>query len=408
MPQMNSVLTPLLAITAWFLGLSVLVQVLQELYKFLTSSKSRAFEHALADFAGPFVVGRLQQDARLTVRGPLQFRRVSIAGRVLPMNADDLASAIEKAAPEWQRLVARALDFEVALQKGRPAAPSPRLGQTIAGLTQQLETSGTDTQSATFGDATNVARFLWDWKVIRDNGRVTDAELDAARVREAFTREFFPQLDTIERHYDQFLQNFGYQYRRRNLRQTFTLAFLVTVLLNLPFEQIYVRATALSPEQAIALAEGAQRLYTEAQRVPAGPDRPAAQQRLRSLAEQALAVANSATNVTCGARDAGLTTDEIAETAAKDAAARGPIATCENVASVDYLLDPTAVWASIADGRLTSLRFLFGCLISAVLITFGAPFWNDVSSSLLRAARPRRDQQPTAAPDQPITMELHR
>ena len=29
MPQMNSVLTPLLAISAWFLGLSVLVQVLQ-------------------------------------------------------------------------------------------------------------------------------------------------------------------------------------------------------------------------------------------------------------------------------------------------------------------------------------------------------------------------------------------
>src|SRR5918994_602831 len=192
MPQMNSVLTPLLAITAWFLGLSVLVQVLQELYKFLTSSKSRAFEHALADFAGPFVVSRLQQDARLTVRGPLQFRRVSIAGRVLPMNADDLATAIEKGAPEWQRLAARALDFEAALQKGRPATPSPRLSQALAGLKEQLETTASDAQSATFGDATRVARFLWDWKVLGDDGRVNEAELDAARVREAFRREFFP------------------------------------------------------------------------------------------------------------------------------------------------------------------------------------------------------------------------
>jgi hypothetical protein len=406
MPQMNSVLTPLLAITAWFLGLSVLVQVLQELYKFLTSSKSRAFEHALADFAGPFVVSRLQQDARLTVRGPLQFRRVSIAGRVLPMNADDLAAAIEKAAPEWQRLIGRALDFEIALQKGKPAPPSPKLVDMLAGLTQQLEAAAGDAQSASYGDATRVARFLWDWKLLRDDGRLNDAELDAARLREAFRLEFFPQVDIIARHYDQFLQNFGFQYRRRNLRQTFTIAFLVTVLLNLPFEQIYVRATALSPEQAIALAESAQRLYGEAQRVPAGPDRAATQERLRTLADQALAVANSAANVTCGPRDAGLTTDAMAEAAATDAAVRGRVTTCENVASVDYLLNPANVLTSLADGRLSSLRFLFGCLISAVLISFGAPFWNDVSSSVLRAARPRRDQPGPAAPDRPITTEV--
>jgi hypothetical protein len=403
---MNSVLTPLLAITAWFLGLSVLVQVLQELYKFLTSSKSRAFEHALADFAGPFVVSRLQQDARLTVRGPLQFRRVSIAGRVLPMNADDLADAIEKAAPEWQRLVARALDFEVALQKGKPAPPSPKLVEMLSGLTQQLDAAAGDAAAATYGDATRVGRFLWGWKLLRDDGRLNEADFDAVRLREAFRNEFFPQFETIARHYDQFLQNFGYQYRRRSLRQTFTIAFLVTVLLNLPFEQIYVRATALGPEQAIALAESAQRLYGEAQKVPAGPDRAATQERLRTLAEQALAVAHSAANVTCGPRDAGLTTGEIAEAAASDAAARGRVATCENVASVDYLLNPVNVWTSLLDGRLTSLRFLFGCLISAVLISFGAPFWNDVSSSMLRAARPRRDQPGPAAPDRPIATEV--
>jgi hypothetical protein len=386
MPQMNSVLTPLLAISAWFLGLSVLVQVLQELYKFLTSSKSRAFEHALADFAGPFVVSRLQQDARLTVRGPLQFRRVSIAGRVLPMNADDLAVAIEKAAPEWQRLVGRALELEAALQKGKPMRPSPRLAQTLAGLTQQLEAAAGDVQSATFGDATRVARFLWEWKMLGSDGRVNDAELDAARVQEAFRREFFPQFETIQRHYDQFLQNFGYQYRRRNLRQTFTLAFVVTVVLNLPFEQIYLRATALTPEQAVALAESAQRLYTESQKMRTGATPSEEQKRLQALATEALAVANRA-RVTC--------------TSSADSPVSDAPITCENAA-----VDPAVVWATVSDGRLLSLRFLMGCLISAVLITFGAPFWNDVSSSLLRAARPRRDQTGPAAPDRPISTEV--
>jgi hypothetical protein len=386
MPQMNSVLTPLLAISAWFLGLSVLVQVLQELYKFVTSSKSRAFEQALADFAGPFVVSRLQQDARLTVRGPLQFRRVSIAGRVLPMNADDLATAIEKAAPEWQRLVSRALEFEAALQKGKATRPSPKLTHTLAGLTQQLDAAVGDAQSATFGDATRVARFLWEWKILGSDGRVNDSNLDAARVHEAFRREFFPQFETIARHYDQFLQNFGYQYRRRNLRQTFTLAFVVTVVLNLPFEQVYLRATALTPEQAVALAERAQRLYTESQQVRAGTTASEEQKRLQALAREALAVANRA-RVTC--------------TSSTDAVPSEAPITCENAA-----VDPAVVWATLSDGRLLSLRFLMGCLISAVLITFGAPFWNDVSSSLLRAARPRRDQTGPAAPDRPISTEV--
>jgi hypothetical protein len=116
---MDSVLTPLLAMTAWFLGLSILVQVLQELWKFITSSKARSFEKALADFIGPFVVGRLRQDPLLAVRGPLQFRRVSTAGRVLPLDAADLTASLEKSAPEWHRLIRRALAFEAGAANAR-------------------------------------------------------------------------------------------------------------------------------------------------------------------------------------------------------------------------------------------------------------------------------------------------
>src|SRR3712207_6240628 len=100
--------------TAWFLGISVLVQVLQEMWKFVTSSKSRAFEKALSEFLGPFVVGRLRQDPLVAVRGPLQFRRVGMAGRILPLNADDLVAALEKSAPDWQRLLKLALEVKRA------------------------------------------------------------------------------------------------------------------------------------------------------------------------------------------------------------------------------------------------------------------------------------------------------
>jgi hypothetical protein len=366
---MESALAPLLAITAWFLGLSILVQVVQEIWKFSTSSKSRAYEKALADFLGPFVVGRLRQDPRLTIRGPLQFRRVSVAGRVLPMNADDLARSIQRSAPEWQLLIDRALEFEAAVQKGMQKPPSPAFLKVLRSLERQLDETAllakaeggmrAATASAGFGDATNVYTFLQQWQVDRGD------TFDAAAVRKAFRTEFFPQVDMIERHYDQFLENFGYQYRRRNLRQTLVVAFLVTAALNLPIQEIYKRSVAMAPQEAIALSERAQALYAQA---AATPDAQQGQQ-LRDLGDDALRVAQS------------------------------------NL-QVDDFSDPQRLLQRLSDGRLRSPWFLIGCFISTILIAFGAPFWNDISSALLRAARPTRDQQTTSAPDRPVKTEL--
>jgi hypothetical protein len=413
---MNTVLTPLLAMTAWFLGLSILVQVLQELWKYVTSSKSRAYEQALADFLGPFFVRRLKQDPALSVRGPLQFRRVSIAGRVLPLNADDLVSSIEKNAPEWHRVMKGALEFEASIQKSGPAPPSTAFREALAALEHQVDEARSlrrdssdrrlSAETLALGDAGRVHAFLAKWNATgtAGDGRTdTPQSIDAATLRRAFVREFLPQEETIERHYDQFLQNFSYQYRRRNLRQTFTLAMLVAIVLNLPFEQIFVRATAVTPEQAIALAENARALYQQA--AEAGDD----QARLREVGNQALAIASSATSLVCGPRDTGLTTDVVVTTeqaAARQATAQNVPYTCENALNLDYFLDPVQLWQRLFDRRNGSPRFLFGCFLTAVLVTFGAPFWNDLSSSLLRVARPSRGQQTVAAPDRPVKTEM--
>ena len=403
---MNSVLTPLLAMTAWFLGLSILVQVLQELWKFVTSSKARSFEKALSDFLGPFVVGRLRQDPLLAVRGPLQFRRVSTAGRILPLNAADLTASLEKSAPEWQRLLRRALAFEASAQKSRPARPTPAFLDTVRTLTRQVMEADAlmksndrhlGAEALALGDAGNVYRFLEKWNVTGPEGAAPDLKaLDATTLQQAFTQEFFPQEETIGRHYEQFLQNFGFRYRRRNLRQTFIFAMLVAVVLNLPFEQIFLRATMVSPEQAIALAENAQQLYEQA----ASSTDQATRDQLQAFGNQALDIARGAANFACTPRDADLAPPS------PEGVTGAPPANCDVAMTVDYFLDPAVVWQRVSDRRTAAPRFLFGCLLTAILITFGAPFWNDLSSTLLRAARPTRDQQGTAAPDRPIRAEV--
>jgi hypothetical protein len=41
-------------------------------------------------------------------------------------------------------------------------------------------------------------------------------------------------------------------------------------------------------------------------------------------------------------------------------------------------------------------------MLTAILITFGAPFWNDLSSTLLRIARPTG----TRGPDRTVKLEV--
>jgi hypothetical protein len=355
--SVGSVLAPYVALAAMLLGISLVVQVLQEVWKFATSSKAVAFENALDDFAGTWAATQLRQNTTIAVRGPLQFRRVSTAGHVLPLARADLLSALEQASPAWHRLIDQALQFESVLQEGVPAVPSPALTRLL--VTLQAEVQGARPTS----QALEMHTFLATWG-IREG-----ASLDAVKARAALRQEFFAHLLPIDLHYDRLMQNFQYAYERRNLRQTFTWALALALIFNLPIAGIYRRAAALPLADALALSEKAQGLHAdylklEAERAQGGNVDEVNLQALREREERLNAVANDALQIASG------------RTINSD---------------VRVLFRELQL-------HLRSLSFLIGCLLTAILVSFGAPFWNDISTALYRIAKPAgaRQQDPGA------------
>ena len=126
----TSLLSTVLAMAAAFLALSLLVQVIQECYKYLTSSRSKAYRGALIDFLGDKAKVLLESKelADLRARGPFQFSTGESKGHLEPMDKDDLMAALERAAPEWiqksvHRAPARDLAPEGRERAGEPVAP---------------------------------------------------------------------------------------------------------------------------------------------------------------------------------------------------------------------------------------------------------------------------------------------
>ena len=350
----GSILAPYVALAAMLLGISLLVQVLQELWKFATSSKAIAFEKALDDFVGTWAAAHLRQNTTMAVRGPLQFRRVSKAGHVLPTAKGDLVAALEQASPAWHRLIDQALQFESLLQKGASALPSPQLLELLGSLKSEITSVRPTTQALEMDD------FLTTW------GVGPTGVVDAEKVRVALRHRFFAHLAPIELHYDRLMQNFQYTYERRNLRQTFTWALALALLFNLPLAGIYRRAAALPLADALALSERAQALHAEYAKLEAERRQGAGaaadpnlqslqarEQRLRAAADEALQI-SSERSINTDARS---------------------------------LLGELRL-------NVRSPSFLIGCLLTAILVSFGAPFWNNISTALYRIAKPGIPREP--------------
>lgn len=334
----------LLAIAAWMLGLSLLVQVVQDVWKFFTNSKARSFEAALTDLLGPSLVGRLQQDRRLAVRGPMQFRRVGRAGYVLPAAQDELMRALENAAPQWHLGLLRALQQQRAISGTAEALPARPLRDVIRGI----EASAIPEASAPF----ELLQFL------KSVGVTPGTPFNADRVYKEYWTNYFAHLLPLAQNYPQLIRNFEYAYERKNLKQSFVIGFLVALLFNLPFHQVYERAAATPPAEAMKMAADAAAAYARAEHAGDAED----VQELRVQLDQALTVACGPTN------------------------GRGR----DSCYSIDYLPDPNVLIAHYNQGTWSFLRFLFGCLLTALLISFGAPFWNDLLSGLGRTRVPAK------------------
>ena len=149
-------LTALIALTGMLLALSLLVQVLQEVYKYLRNGKALAYRIALVDFLGPWASALMRTSMLPDVRtrGPLQFRRLRPAGLVLPLTKDALVDALERTAPRWVQHTLEQLSLEADRQAGTAAAPSQNWTNFLGELV------GTEQGSPGYWSAQSVARFL--------------------------------------------------------------------------------------------------------------------------------------------------------------------------------------------------------------------------------------------------------
>jgi len=350
--QTSALFVMMLALSASLLGISLLVQVMQELYKFLTSSKSRAFRLALTDFAGPWVrqlYGR-RGLPELQVRGPMQLWRSRPKGRLLPLARPQLTRAMEETAPPWIQRTLQVLKLENQLASPTSTDWSPNWRAFVS------ELNAAAVGSPGYSTAQDVISFLSTWGVTARSpgGLLLQSYHPPQELLVAFRQKFLLHIERVGEQYDQFLSNFEHAYRRRNLRQSFLFGLLITLAFNLPVQRLWQDARALSPEQAMDLAERAQALYEKAQ-----------------------AGSTKSAEVT---KETMKRAEEIMKSAVvpSELSSYGPV-----------------VFQLPAKGLGASLRYLLGSLLTAILVSFGAPFWNDAVGAL---ARLQKKPEPAAAP----------
>jgi len=341
----SSWLSTLLALAAMLLGLAIAVQVIQEMWKYVTSSRDIAYATVLRDFLGPYLSRQLDRPGvirDLQVRGPFQFLWWRPSGKLLPMDADELVAALERTTGEWFQRAYAAIRLEGSLQRGTPAAPS-------ASWRAFLSEVGSAGPGELDAHARDIQTFLNAWHPDKD------APLDAAGLLVAFHHQFLPQARKVGDHFEQLMRNYDYQYRRRNLRQTLVIGFLLAVLLDLPAAKLYRQASSLSPEAAAALAQSAVDQYEAMRRAAPGPDSTVAATPDTTLA-QMRARADSALRLATGGTD--------------------PLAKLQSPLTIAkaFVQDPGA-----------GSRYLLQCLVTALLICFGAPLLNDITKALLSA-----------------------
>lgn len=354
----NSLLTVLLTLAATFLGLSLLVQVIQELYKYVRSSKLRAYQNALQDFLGPLAY-ELRRPGVLSdvrVRGPFQFKRVRPKGMILPLKREELISAIERTAPLWIQRTLNQLKLEVKLQDSNKSEMSnsfkeflDELGKVEEGTTGYW--NALEITNFFHKQILNQSKEFLPDKTNKFVGKLSyEGVIDAKQLLITFSKRFLPHADEASEKHSQFENNFEYTYARSNRRLTFVFAFLIAFFLNYPIDELYKKALETDSATAIKLAESAIELYSK----KLDADSLESQD---SLLEKKLEMA-----------------DEIINSVVRKEKSRQ---------NVDYIINQQFVKALLLDVKLL-LRYLFGCIVTAVFITFGAPFWNDLASALLR------------------------
>lgn len=351
----SSLLSTFLGIAATFLWISLLVQIIQEIYKFGGSSKSRAYTAALKDFVGPWATQLLQPEAfeHNFARGPFQFLRFKPGGILLPLGKDQLINSLVRTSPPWIRKSIERLELEIKFQNGSPKPPSAQFNEFLRELNE------VDKDSLGYWDALEIRNWMGAWwsgssPAAESKHLRPPTQLDAREVLIGLREKFVPHIQEVEKNHPQFEENFKYVYRRRNLRQTFIIAFFFACIFNFSVDRIYSDAKSLDPEKAAAVATQAIEYYANQEMDYVLTDSTITEQ--LSLAREILD--NSLKSVK------------------------------ESEAAISYLVD----WDKITEDFKSVFLYLIGCIFTAVFVSFGAPFWNDISKTLLSIQQSKRQR----------------
>lgn len=369
----SSLLNALLALAATMLALSILVQIIQEVYKFLSSSKERSYTNALLDFLGPWAKQILSpgQVMKLQIRGPIQWFRFQPKQRLLPMKCDELTSALESTAPTWVRQTLERLRMEADFQNGKDSSPSPNWLEFLK------ELGNVEKGSPGYWSASQISDFLvaYGHSVRRapssDNSERGQAERlgtisfkesqqwNAGEILKSFQHRFLPHIVRAGDHFDQLQRNFEYQYKRRNLRQTFLIALILTLLFNLSIQKLYRYAKAVPPDEAAALAERSLRLFQQYQ--------------------------ETSQTSSSGKKNGGVLIDE-QQLKEMVSISREILKQSQGV---EFSLVDSGVLANVG----AFAGYLFGCFMTALFLSFGAPIWNDATSALLNLQKGKKQER---------------
>jgi len=281
------------------------------------------------------------------------------------MDQPTLIAALERIDPDSVRRVLQALRTESDLQNKTPAKPSPAFADVVAQL------NATEADSPEYPFVRELLEFLKAWEVtLQPSGQlatVTEQPVDADRLIIAFRQRFLAHTLDVERNFAQLETNFEYIYRRRNTALTFLFGVVVVLLLDMPIATIYRTAKSMTSEQAIALAEAARGAYDSLVAVQASDTGAERQEdsvragRYRQISDSVLASLTKA-----GAAGLPDSTEE-----------KGYLAVRMGQLWNQLFVDKTG----------KALAYLAECLVTALLISFGAPFWNDVAGALLRVSK---------------------
>ena len=362
MPFLNSpIFTTLLGFASYMLGLAILVQIFQEVYKYITSSKSKAYSKALSDFLGPWAIQLLRGNFGLMARGPFQWKRLRPKGILLPLDKKQLINGLEKTSPHWVNKTNTLLKQEAKYQGDIAKAPSP------AWLELLKELGKVEKGASGYWNALEIV----DWLKGKDHvwkkqdksdviGPVTPPKIiKASDLLASFQEKFLPHIQEAADNFAQYQKNFEFTYKRRNLRQTFIIALIFSLFFQLNVSRIYRKAESMSPKEALALAESYVQLYEQLDK-----------EKVLSLEEVEKKIEEMKVQFL---KDSGTQT--------KQDSIQDILVRWEDVKQ----MDPTPI--------IALLRYLFECLVTALLICFGAPLWNDIVTYFFRLQKGKTKRQ---------------